>query len=443
MAVLLITAPSGARLPEGKHTVEVSPRAAASPGARITSSGSTPSRARSWARSRVRRSDDSHSSSCSPRVTPLTVSTRVSRRFARRRCSMTSGTPPARKTWIVGWWRGPLGRASTMRGTRRLTSVQSRAVGRRRPAACAIAGTCRMRFVDPPNAACVTIALWIDASVRMSFIVMPRALESHQCPGGSARHVQPDRVARRRERGVAERHAERLADHLRRRGGAEELAAAPGGRARAATEFRRLLERQFAVDEPHADRLHAARIVSLDGQERDASRHEHARKVVTRGERHHHRGQTLVAGGDAEDAATRRERSNQAAEDGRRVVAIGEAVEHRRRALRAAVARIGAGGGEGDRAGSLELARRGLHEQADFPVPGVVAERDRRAIRRADPAVRRENEELRAADRRRLPAHAGVLRPAEDVAGRPRPQHLRGQRQRTHRTGHVRGDVKE
>ncbi len=53
---------------------------------------------------------------------------------------MTSGTPPARNTWIVGWCRGPFGSASTMRGTRRLMSVQSRAVGRRRPAACAIAG---------------------------------------------------------------------------------------------------------------------------------------------------------------------------------------------------------------------------------------------------------------------------------------------------------------
>ena len=134
------------------------------------------------------------------------------------------------------------------------------------------------------------------------------------------------------------------------------------------------------------------------------------------GERHHHGGQPLVARGDAEDAATRRERSNQAAEDRGGVVAIGEAVEHRRRALRTAIAGIGARGREGDGARALELVRRGLHEQADFPVPGVIAESDRRSVRRADAAVRREDEELFAADGGRLPAHPGVLRPAEDVA---------------------------
>ena len=37
--------------------------------------------------------------------------------------------------------------------------VQSARSGRRSPAQCAIAGICSSRFVDPPNAACVTIAL--------------------------------------------------------------------------------------------------------------------------------------------------------------------------------------------------------------------------------------------------------------------------------------------
>ena len=68
------------------------------------------------------------------------------------------------------------------------------------------------------------------------------------------------------------------------------------------------------------------------------------------GERHHHRRQALVAGRDAEHAAARRQRADQPAEDHRRVVAVRQAVEHRRRALRAAVARIGARGGERDRA---------------------------------------------------------------------------------------------
>ena len=52
---------------------------------------------------------------------------------------------------------------------------------------------------------------------------------------------------------------ERLADHLRRRGGAEELAAAARGRAGAAAEIGRFLQRDLAVHEAHADRLHARR----------------------------------------------------------------------------------------------------------------------------------------------------------------------------------------
>ena len=264
----------------------------------------------------------------------------------------------------------------------------------------------------------------------------PALLERHQRARRAARHVQPDWVARGRERRVAERHAERLADDLRGRGGAEELAAAAGRRAGAAAELGRLLRararrgrsaRQSSAPARHR-RPSSGRSVTPPG----TSTHGRSWRP---GERHHHGRQTLVAGGHAEDAAPSGERSNQPPEDRRRVVSIGEAVEHRRRALRAAIAGVGAGRGEGDGAGALELVRRGLHEQADFPVAGVVAERDRRAIRRADPAVSREDEELRAADGGRLPAHAGVLRPAEDIAGRSRAQHLRRQRQRAHGTG--------
>jgi len=168
MAVALMTEPSGAMLPCGKQIVEVSPRVAAASGDMMTSSGSVPHTSLSRARSFARRSLCSQASSCASRVRPLAVMTRVSSRPARRRCSITSGTPPARKTSTVGKYCGPFGSASTSRGTSRLTSAQSRAVGRRRPAACAMAGMCRSRFVEPPKAACVTIALRMAASVRMS-----------------------------------------------------------------------------------------------------------------------------------------------------------------------------------------------------------------------------------------------------------------------------------
>ena len=84
------------------------------------------------------------------------------------------------------------------------------------------------------------------------------------------------------------------------------------------------------------------------------------------------------------------------------VVAVGQAVHHAGRALRAAVAGVGAEAGEGDAADALELLGRRLHQQADLPVAGVVAERDRRAVGGADAAGGAENQEF-AAD----PAAAG------------------------------------
>ena len=69
-----------------------------------------------------------------PRFSPLAVSALVSSRPARRRWSIVSGTPPARKTCTVGCIFGPLGNASTRRGVWRLMRVQSSTVGRVKPA---------------------------------------------------------------------------------------------------------------------------------------------------------------------------------------------------------------------------------------------------------------------------------------------------------------------
>ena len=57
IAVLLMTDPSGARLPHGNVTVEVRPRACACSGLMITSSGSTPSRSFNKARNACRYGD--------------------------------------------------------------------------------------------------------------------------------------------------------------------------------------------------------------------------------------------------------------------------------------------------------------------------------------------------------------------------------------------------
>ena len=57
--------------------------------------------------------------------------------------------------------------------------------------------------------------------------------------------------------------------------------------------------------------------------------------------------------------------------------------------------------GEGDGAERFEFLGRGVHEQADFPVAGVIAQRDGRAVGGANAAVGAEDQELLA---RRAPA---------------------------------------
>ena len=173
MDVLLMTLPPGARLPTGKQTVEVRPRERAPSGLMMTSSGSMPSRSRSVWRRAARRSLCCHQSSRSPSLAPVTVVTEVSSRPARRRCSITSGTPPAMKTCTVGWLRGPLGSESTMRGTWRLTRAQSWRAGRLSPAEKATAERCMIRLVEQPKAACSTRPFSIERGVRMSASVRP------------------------------------------------------------------------------------------------------------------------------------------------------------------------------------------------------------------------------------------------------------------------------
>lgn len=63
---------------------------------------------------------------------------------------------------MVGCGTGPFGSTLTRRGTIRFTRFQSSTVGTFSPAAWAMAGRCSSRFVEPPKAACSTIAFWID-----------------------------------------------------------------------------------------------------------------------------------------------------------------------------------------------------------------------------------------------------------------------------------------
>ena len=179
---------------------------------------------------------------------------------------------------------------------------------------------------------------------------------------------------------MRQRHAQRLGDDLRRRRRAEELAAAAGRcRRRGSPVSAASLERDLAVREARADRLHLAGVFALGRRQRHAAGNEDRRQIVHRRERHHHRGQSLVAGRDA-DARRLRVGSERIS----RRNTIAASLRYGRLSNMPVVpcVRPSQGSvtiaGERHRAMRLQLPRGGLYEQADLPVPGVIAERDRR-----------------------------------------------------------------
>ena len=340
----------------------------------------------------------------------------MSSRPARRRCSITSGTPPARKTWTVAKLRGPLGSASTRRGTRRLMSAQSAAVGRREAGCVGDGGQVQDQVGGAAEGrvrhhGVAQRGFGDDVAHRDS-----ARFEFQRGAGGAARHVEPDRLAGRRQRAVRERHAQRFAHHLRSGGRAQKLASAAGRSAGAASGAGSFFERDLAVSEAHADGLHAGRIFTVGGQQADPSGHQDGGQIARAGERHHHGRQSFVAGGEADHGAAGRQRADQAAEDDGGVVAVRQRIEHAGCALRAAIAGVGAITGERHCTRRLQFLSRGLHQQAHFPVAGVIAQRDGRAIGGANAPMGGEQQHLCATEPRRIPPHAGILRPSEQVA---------------------------
>ena len=247
---------------------------------------------------------------------------------------------------------------------------------------------------------------------------MPRASSVDQRLRRAAGHVEPDRLAGGRQRRVGQRQAERFGDDLAGGRRAQELAAAAG---RCAQAWQPSSAASSSVISPWAKR--APIVCTLP-----ASSPSVGGSVTPPGTRMPGRSRwpasaIIMAGSPLSQVATpstpraRGQRADQPAQHDGGVVAIGQAVHHAGRALRAAVARVGDKAGEGDGAQPAELLGRGLHQQADLPVAGVVAERDGAAVGRADAALRAEDQELAAAQLGRVPAHAGVLRQAEDGAG--------------------------
>ena len=330
------------------------------------------------------------------------------------------------KTCAVGCPFGPLGRQSTMRGICRLSVIQSSAVGLGNPAACAIAGRCRIRLVEPPNAACTIMALRMEASVRMSRIRMPRcsidstaradrrAISSQMgCPDGASAacvSVNPSASATTCDVAAVPRNWQ-----------------PPPGDAHARHRFSAA---SSSVISPCAKR-------APTDCTRPASSPSSASSVTPPGTRMHGRSgvpasASIMAGSPLSQVATpitplaRGQRADLPAEDGGRVVAIGQGIVHARSALGPSVARVGAVGGERHGAHRRQLFRRRLHQQSDLPVTGVIAQRDRRTVGPADAAVGAQDEDFLAAHALQIPAHAGVHGPAEEVARGPLEQHFRG-----------------
>ena len=168
--------------------------------------------------------------------------------------------------------------------------------------------------------------------------------------------------------------------------------------------------------ETGAQRLDSAGVLAVFRGKCDAAGHEDRGQIAQSGEGHHHRGKSLVAGGDAEHAAAGGQRPGEPAKEGGGVVAVGQGIEHSGGALRTAVAGVGAIGGERNGAAGADFLCGGADQFADFPVSRVIAEGDRGAIRRTETTLGGEYEELLAPEFLRLPAHAGVLRQAEEIA---------------------------
>ncbi len=177
----------------------------------------------------------------------------------------------------------------------------------------------------------------------------PAFVQTQDRACGGAPQLQPDRLARGRQRRVRQCQPQRLGNDLRGRGGAQELATAAGRGAGAATQLGRLLQADLAVGEARADRLDRAGVLALDRWEGDSARHQDRRQMRGAGQGHQHRRQALVAGRHADHRMAGGQRADQAAEHLRGVVAVGQAVEHPLGALGAPVARVGAIAGEGHR----------------------------------------------------------------------------------------------
>ena len=246
-----------------------------------------PSASTSRSRSRARRSLASHSSRMSSQVRPVTVSAadvqEPEASEVQHHLGNAAGEEHADRRVVVRTVRQRVdesgdGAVDTAPVVDRRPAETGRVRDRRNvdAAGSSIRRTRRgraSRSRSPPSVS-------TSASVRPSLPLVVDGLR------GSAGDVEPDRLSRRRERGVRHGQPERLGDDLRRRGGAEELAAAAGRRARAAAELGGLLERDETVREARSERLHGAGVLAAARRQRHTAGDDGSGEVAERGDRH-------------------------------------------------------------------------------------------------------------------------------------------------------------
>ena len=184
----------------------------------------------------------------------------------RRRCSITSGTPPARNTCTVGWLRGPLGSASTSRGVARLMRVQSStrraraAPPRARSPGCAAAGSSSRRTPRapasrsraPPASGSPTAAM-----LRRRQPHQRAAPSAAPCPARPARPTAPARCAAATCPNASATTCDVAAVP-------RNWQPPPGVPHARQPIVGRVVERDQAVREARADRLHLAGVLGAD-----------------------------------------------------------------------------------------------------------------------------------------------------------------------------------
>src|SRR4051812_2409426 len=132
--------------------------------------------------------------------------------------------------------------------------------------------------------------------------------------------------------------------------------------------------------ETRPQRLHFAGVFAIGRRQRHAPGSENTWQIAHACERHHHRGKTFVARGDAQHTAPRRKRTNEAPKNDSGVIAIRKTVEHTGGSLRAAVTRIGTERCERQSLETSKFFGGFFDEETDLPVTGVKSKRDRFSV---------------------------------------------------------------